>query len=270
MTDKVGASAFTITTPAATVALDQNRTGEASFTVSNVSGQAIRARVRIVPVEGAPSTWFSVVGDAERDFAAGAAQQFTVRIDPALGAPPGAYTFRADVVGIEHPDDDFTEGPSCTVTVPASTMTLTAPRGYLTTLLGALVGGLLGELIVVVFVLTSSNETSSCSGFECVVGDTIGDVIALLLALIVGYLLMAIGATIGSGIALRIKRYRGATLTATFLAVLMLPWTILMLATIFQLLNSVTLIAVLAPVLLIAAPAVLARASVLLIRTHKL
>ena len=270
MTDRVSASAFTITTPAATVALDQNRTGEASFTVSNVSGRAIRARLRIVPAEGAPSTWFSVVGDAERDFAAGAAQQFTVRIDPALGAPPGAYSFRADAVGIEHPDDDFAEGPSCTVTVPASTMSLSAPRGYLTTLLGALVGGLLGELIVVVFVLTSSNETSSCSGFECVVGDTIGDVIALLLALIVGYLLMAIGATIGSGIALRIKRYRGATLTATFLAVLMLPWTILMLATVFQLLNNVTLIAVLAPVLLIAAPAVLARASVLLIRTHKL
>ncbi len=43
-----------------------------------------------------------------------------------------------------------------------------------------------------------------------------------------------------------------------------------MLATVFQLLNDVTLIAVLAPVLLIAAPALVARASVLLIRTHKL
>ena len=49
---------------------------------------------------------------------------------------------------------------------------------------------------------------------------------------------MAIGATIGSGVALRIKRYRGATLTATFLAVLMIPWTILMLATVFQLLHN--------------------------------
>ncbi len=270
MADRVSTSPFTITTPAAAVALDQNRAGEASFTVTNVSGRPIRARLRVVPQEGAPTSWFSVVGDAEGDLAAGAAQQFTVRIDPALGAPAGTYAFRADVVGIEHPDDDYAEGPSCNVTLPAATMSLSAPRGYLTALVGAIVGGLLGELVVVVFVLTSSHETSSCSGFECVLGDTIADVLALLLALIVGYLLMAIGATVGSGVGLRIRRYRGATLTATFLAVLMIPWTILMLATVFQLLHSITLIAVLAPILLIAAPAVVARASVLLIRTHRL
>lgn len=270
MPDRVSTTTFTITTPAAAVALDQNRAGEASFTVTNVSGRPIRARLRVVSLEGAPSSWFSVVGDAERDLAAGAAQQFTVRIDPALGAPAGAYSFRADAVGIDHPDDDYAEGPSCKVTLPEPTMSLSTPRGYLTTLVGAIVGGLLGELIVVIFVLTSSNETSSCSGFECALGDTIGDVIALFLALIAGYLLMAIGATIGSGAGLRIKRYRGATLTATFFAVLVIPWTILMLATVFQLLHDVALVAVLAPILLIAAPAVVARASVLLIRTHRL
>ena len=92
------------------MALDQNRIGEASFTVTNVSGRAIRARLRVVPAGRRAVDWFSVEGDAERDFAAGAAQQFTVRIDPALGAPAGTYAFRADAVGIEHPDDDYAEG----------------------------------------------------------------------------------------------------------------------------------------------------------------
>jgi hypothetical protein len=80
---------------------------------------------------------------------------------------------------------------------------------------------------------------------------------------------MWVGATLGSAIALRIRRFRGHKLTATFLAILMVPWTILMLATVFQLLdNHLVVAAALSPVLLVAVPAVVARASVLLIRTH--
>jgi hypothetical protein len=80
---------------------------------------------------------------------------------------------------------------------------------------------------------------------------------------------MLVGATFGSGIALRIRRYLGAKLTATFLAVLMVPWTIVMIATVFRLLDDhLVVAAVLSPLLLVAVPSLLARGSVLLIRTH--
>ena len=96
--------------------------------------------------------------------------------------------------------------------------------------------------------------------------------IAATISLVGGTLfLMWVGATLGSGIALRIRRFRGHKLTATFLAILMVPWTILMLATVFRLLdNHLVVAAALSPILLVAVPAVLARGSVLLIRTHHL
>src|SRR5215211_401174 len=238
------APVFAITTPSVSVTLAENRIGEVPFTVTNVSNRKLRGRVRIAPGPGAPAEWFSVAGDSEHDFDAGAARQFVVRIDPPLGAPPGTYTVGLDAVGIEHPDEDYSEGPSCQITIPQSAPPrLTTPRGYLTTLAGALIGG--------------------------VIGDTIGEVILLLFLLFLAYVLMLVGATLGSGIALRIRRYLGAKLTATFLALLMVPWTVLMLATVFRLLDDhLIVMAVISPFLLVAVPAVLARGSVLLIRTH--
>jgi hypothetical protein len=74
---------------------------------------------------------------------------------------------------------------------------------------------------------------------------------------------------LGAGIALRVRRFRGHKLTAVFLALLMLPWSLLMLVTVFQLLDNHPIVAAAtSPVLLLAVPAVLARGSVLLIRTH--
>ncbi|MGZ4269540.1 MAG: hypothetical protein ACXVSX_10055 [Solirubrobacteraceae bacterium] len=261
-------SPFSITTPAATVVLGDNRVGDVAFTVVDTSDRPLRARLRVMPLAPSPPEWFTITGDAERDFQPGTAHQFTVRVGPPLGAPPGQYPFRADAIGIEHPDDDYAEGPSCVVTVPPSVPpALTTPRGYLATLTGALTGGIAGELLVVIVVLTSSHKTAGCTGVGCVVGDSIGAVVALLFALIAGWILMLLGSAVGAGVALGIKRYRGAKLTATFLAVLMVPWTFLMLATVFQLAHSLVLVAVLAPVLLVAVPAVLARGAVLLIRT---
>lgn len=264
----IAATTFSITTPAASVELEQNRVGEVPFTVTNLTDQPLRARVRPVPGPSTPADWLSVEGELERDFEAGGARQFVVRVEPPLGVTAGAYTFRLDAIGIERPDDDFAEGPTCEVTVPPSVVHVTTPRGYLATLAGALIGGVVGELIVVAFVLASSHHTSTCSGFGCVVGDTIGAVILLLFALLVGFVLMIVGAGIGAAAALRIRRFLGPKLTGLFLAVLMVPWTILMLATVFQLVSNLIVIALLAPVLLVALPAVLARGSVLLIRTH--
>jgi hypothetical protein len=259
---------FTITTPSVSVTLAANRIGEVPFTVTNVGNQKLRARARITPAPGAPGDWFAIQGDSEQDFEIGAARQFVVRVDPPLGAPAGAYAFRLDAIGIERPDDDYSEGPSCQVTVPGSSSPtkLTTPRGYLTTLVGALLGGIVLNIIVVVLGLL--HDPSDCDGFwDCLFRE----IFFWLFLIVLGFGLMLVGASLGAAIALRIRRFRGHKLTGLFLALLMPLWSLLMLITVFQLLDGHPIVAAaLSPFLLLAVPAVLARGSVLLIRTHHL
>jgi hypothetical protein len=269
---------FTVTTPSVSVTLADNRVGEVPFTVTNVSDRKLRARAKVTPAAGAPTDWFAVEGESEVDFEVGAARQFVVRVDPPLGVTAGTYAFRLDAVGIEHPDDDYSEGPSCQVTIPQSAPPrLTTPRGYLTTLVGAIVGGLVGELAlilgIVLLVHASHNDDPNCHDFGCAIGGAFGDLVALLIllaiVLVFGYVLMLVGASLGAGIALRIRRFRGSKLTALFLALSFVPWTLLVFFTVFRLLdNHPIVIATISPVLLVAVPAVLARGGVLLIRTH--
>jgi hypothetical protein len=265
---------FTVTTPTVSVTLASNRMGEVPFTVTNVSTRLLRARARITPAPDVPADWFLVEGDSEQDFEAGAARQFVVRVDPPLGAPAGDYAFRLDAIGIEHPDDDYSEGPSCQITVPGSKPPkLTTPRGYLTTLVGALVGGIVLDLAVIILALTVHPGTD-CHGrgfWACLFVVGLKLLFFWVFIVFLGFLLMLVGASLGAGIALRIRRFRGHKLTATFLALTMLPWTLLMTLTVFQLLKPHAIVlAATSPVLLLAVPAVLARGSVLLIRTHHL
>jgi hypothetical protein len=268
---RVGAATtqvFTITTPSTSVQLAPNRIGEVAFTVTDVSDEKLRVRVRVTPSPGTPPAWFSVEGDAEQVFDSGAARQFTVRVEPPLGVAAGSYSFRLDAIGTEHPDEDYAEGPAVQLTVPGSKPPrVTTPRGYLTTLVGALVGGVLGELVIVVLLLLR-HHTSNCDTISCVVGDTIGEIFFFLFAILAAYVLMLIGAAIGSAVALRIRGYLGPKLTGTFLGILMIPWLIAITLTVFQFLHNLVVLAVLAPILLVAVPAVLARGGVLLIRTH--
>ena len=83
------AAPFSITTPAASVTLGDNRVGDVAFTVVETGARALRARLRVTPLPPSPADWFTVVGDAERAFDPGTAHQFTVRVGPPLGAPPG-------------------------------------------------------------------------------------------------------------------------------------------------------------------------------------
>ena len=82
------AEAFSITTASGTIELDANRQGNASFSVTDVSGRAIRARANVVaeavaaqvtagatrrplPAPTAPPPgggWFAIAGEAERSF----------------------------------------------------------------------------------------------------------------------------------------------------------------------------------------------------------
>jgi len=112
------ASSFAITAATNSVRLDAKRRGETAFTVFNSSGRPIRGRAQLVPENPAAAAWLTLAGIAERDFPIAGTQQYTVQIAVPPGAPAGSYPFRLDMVGVENPDEDYTEGPTVTFEVP--------------------------------------------------------------------------------------------------------------------------------------------------------
>lgn len=265
-------SAFAISTPSATIELPPNRSAEVPFTVTNLAGRALRARAMPRPSGAAAPEWFRLAGDAEQQYEDGAIKQVKVVVDPALGAPAGRYTFRLDIAGVENPTTEFAEGPECSVDVPGSSTGLTTPRGYVTTLVGAAAGGVIW-LVAILFIwkVWSDNSKADCADFGECIGQVIGLVIVLGVLLVLALILMIVGGAIGVGVALRIKQYRGNKLTALFFGVLMVPWTILMLwiLSLLDFLPEIVLV-LLVPIVMLIVPALLARALVLLIRTHRI
>jgi heat shock protein HslJ len=111
-------SPFAITTATNAVSLDAQRRSEASFTVSNTSGSPIRGRAQLTPEAPASAAWLTLTEEAEQDFSTGSTQQYTVKIAVPADTPAGTYSFRLNMVGVENPDELFTQGPSITFQVP--------------------------------------------------------------------------------------------------------------------------------------------------------
>lgn len=111
------AFAITVTTP--NPQLRPDRTGEVSFTVTNLSSGKIRGEAKIKPDDPAQAAWLQV-GDAERDFDVDGVQQFVVRITVPAGAPGGTCKFQLNMKGTSKTsgEEQFVGGPSVAVTVP--------------------------------------------------------------------------------------------------------------------------------------------------------
>ena len=103
---------FAITAARETVTLDNEGRAEVSFTASNTGPKSIAGRVKLVLVGATKAAWLSLEGEQERNFAKGEAHQLTVRIAVPPGTPVGKYSFRLNIISVENPDDEFTEGPS--------------------------------------------------------------------------------------------------------------------------------------------------------------
>lgn len=119
------ASVFTITAAATSLALDPSRRGQVVLSVANSSGRALRGRARVVPLNAAAAPWLSILGEAERSFAVAEVHQFTVAAAVPPDAPAGGYPFRLDLVAEDRPNEDFSQGPSIALDVPAR-----APRPF--------------------------------------------------------------------------------------------------------------------------------------------
>lgn len=166
---------FSITTATDTIRLDAQGRGSTTFTVSNISGRPRRGRARLVPDRPEQASWLSIDGEAERNFTADGTHQYTVRVAVPPGAPPGRYTFGLDVVSVENPDEEWSQGPKVRFEVAASQPAgKPFPWWILVLILGLLlVGGLVAWLVSrnrkPVVILADTKKR--CYVAEVIVGD---------------------------------------------------------------------------------------------------
>jgi hypothetical protein len=238
-------SAFAITTTASTVPLDANRrSGAASFTVSNLTGRALRATARVVATAPA-ADWLTLAGDADRNYPVNGTQQFSVQIAAPPSASTGSYQFRVDVAGVDNPDEEYARGPSVAFIVPESPVVIgptTQSKGYVETLIGSFIGGIvcgllgLGLALVLALLLVRSSGAGLPSGASP--GDIIANIVggsiaaAIILVVVVGGMSLLgvwIGEVVGGGLALRITHLPGALQTSLALAAIAPIWGALML-----------------------------------------
>jgi hypothetical protein len=147
-------SSFAITTATNSAHLDGNRQGQVVFTVSNTSVRPVRGRARIAPDNAAAATWFTLAGGAERDFSVNGTQQYTLQIAVPPTTAAGNYTVRLDMVGVDNPDEDFTQGPSVTIAVPAP---LAVKKPFPWWIIAVIVVA----LIAIVFLISRSGQDSA-------------------------------------------------------------------------------------------------------------
>jgi hypothetical protein len=239
------ASAFAITTTAGTVPLDPTRrTGAASFTVSNLTGRALRARARVVATAPA-ADWLTLDGDAERAYPVNGTQQYGVRIAAPPTASSGSYLFRLDVAGVDNPDEEYARGPSVGFVVPEPPVihdeSTGQSKGYVETLIGAFVGGIVGGMLLgglglvlaLVLARSSSGPPSGASPGEIIASIIGGSIVAaiILVVAVAGLALvgMWIGEVVGAGLALRLSHLPGDLPTALALAAIAPIWGAVML-----------------------------------------
>src|SRR6266508_2539054 len=111
---------FAITAASTVIQLGPDRRGTATFTVSNISGHAVRGRARFVLLGGGDPGWFAVAGPADRDFAAGGTHQYLIQVSVPSDAPRGSYRFRLDMSALPDSAERPTSGPPVAFTVEAS------------------------------------------------------------------------------------------------------------------------------------------------------
>ena len=156
-------NSFTITTATGKINLNEERRGKAVFTVTNTTETPVGGRANIVVDNPVAEDWVSVEGDIEREFAPNATEQVVVNIDATTGAPIGTYGVSLQMIGVENPDEDFTQGPSVTFDVVDEPEP--EPKKFPWWIV-ALVVGVLVLAVIIFFVVRAFREPDDFSFFD--------------------------------------------------------------------------------------------------------
>ncbi|WP_194410443.1 hypothetical protein [Microbacterium cremeum] len=113
-----GAPPFAVAGPTQ-LALDASRSGAGSFTVSNVTGRPVRARLLVTPGAGADASWFAIGGGPERALPLAGTATVEVAVTVPGDVAAGAYSFTVGAA-LEEAPDQVVPGPTVALTVPAA------------------------------------------------------------------------------------------------------------------------------------------------------
>jgi hypothetical protein len=111
----VGATPFAVTAPPE-LTLAADRTGRTSFTVTNVTGRPVRARLVPKGQGGAQDGWLAVVGPAEVPMNVGSTVTTTIAVTVPPEVAEGKHTLLLEVVAED--DTESVTGQSVAFTVP--------------------------------------------------------------------------------------------------------------------------------------------------------
>ncbi len=111
--------AFDITTPSPSLRLDGSRRAEVAFTVTNSLGRPVRGRAVVVPEGASPPEWFTLAGEAEREFLPNGTHVFQVQVAVPPSQAAGEHAFHLLVADQANPDEYFANSPTVAVRVPA-------------------------------------------------------------------------------------------------------------------------------------------------------
>ncbi|MEM7113195.1 MAG: LamG-like jellyroll fold domain-containing protein [Chloroflexota bacterium] len=113
------ADEFTITAGSNNIVLaEATRQGRVTFTVANGLERPFTGQAQLELVGSGDESWLSLGGEAIRPFAVKGNEQFIVNIAVPAEAAVSDYIFRLNMVGVENPDEHFSEGPTVTFSVP--------------------------------------------------------------------------------------------------------------------------------------------------------
>jgi len=272
------ADPFKVTSPDGPVPLDLHGTGRCAVQVENLLRDALRVKLQFDKKNPA-WPWVAVEGDPVM-MGVKDSHQFQVAINVPIGAAPGAYSITPEATSLRNPDDEHASGAPISFTVKPAPGTPPKSSGYLMTLIGAmaaaLIAALVGTLPGILWLISVSHLPP---GVNETFGQALGRIIAqaifagilLGLGLLVG---LWVGPPIGALIALRLRNYPGAGLTAAALAVLQPIWVVGLLIVLSNLVHNTSglgsvLYAVVFYLLATAVPPWPARGLVLLLRRRR-
>ena len=153
-------NSFTVITTSDVIKADPSGRAQAAYSVTNTSSRPVRGLATVKAQGTTKREWLSIAGETERDFAAGATENFTVNF-AATGASAGKYPFRLDVAAAVNPDEDFTEGQVVNVEVGGATVAPAAKKAFPIWIIFVILGVvLLVGAVILVLVLKSGKPTN--------------------------------------------------------------------------------------------------------------
>ncbi len=112
-------SIVTIDAPDKVVTCDEKGAAQQLFNVRNISGHPITVGAKVLVDTATQAKWLRIDAPAEQDMGDNVLTQIPVRIQVPVDCEPGRYTYRLLVYSTRKSGEEFTEGETVAIEVPA-------------------------------------------------------------------------------------------------------------------------------------------------------